>query len=135
LRASALLLVLLFGACDAGGGGEREQKQEFVTQLAALGARVGEILVPAGGNADLDANQGMYGFTVGIEKGATIEICVTVSAGSATVMYYPEFSPGFMFLDAAPGCTDVTNIDAVNDNTALVVVSGTGMASVTTRFL
>ena len=127
--------VVLLAACNGGGGG-REAKQEFMDQVATLGPdRIGAIIVPDSASVNLADHQGSYGYTIAIEAGATIEVCVTAAGGSASVTYFPEYSPGFDFLDAAPGCTDLTNKDPANENTALTVISGTGSISVTTRFL
>ena len=104
---------------------QRVEKPEYTAEVAALGARISPLAVPATANANLADTQGLYGYRCEVPPGDTIRVCVSSSA-SAGVNYYPQYSPGYTFVDGQPGCTDLTNLDAVNQNYVLVKVDGAG---------
>jgi hypothetical protein len=111
---------------------EREEKPEFQQHSASLGAnRIETLVVPNSDQQDLAAVQGAYGYLIAFDAGKTVEVCV-LSNGSTAVLYLPHFSPGFDFLDTAPGCTQLTNKDPDNTNDVLVELTGTGVVTITT---
>jgi len=106
----------------------REEKPEYLAAVAELGeARVGPeaISVPGTVSRNLAETDGSYGFPIDIPPGATVRVCVSASMPTS-ILYLPQFSPGFDFVDGAPGCTDITNRDAVNTNTVLLRLDGAG---------
>ena len=104
----------------------RVEKTEYTQELSGLGqARVSPLSVPATGTQNLADHAGAFGYRVDIPPGATVRICVSASM-SASVNYYPQYPPGFTFLDGQAGCTDITNLDPDNPNTVLVRVAGGG---------
>lgn len=103
----------------------REQKTEYTAELAALGTRISPISAPATATANLADTQGAYGYRLGLPPGGTLRVCVSASM-SAGVNYFPQFPPGYTFVDGAPGCTDLTNLDAANTNWVLIKVTGGG---------
>ena len=83
------------------------------------------LTVPGTTRRDLALTRGSYGIPIDIPAGATIRVCV--AAGMPTsILYIPRFSPGFDFVDGAPGCTDITNRDTMNTNTVLLKLDGAG---------
>lgn len=104
----------------------RTQKTEYTAETTALGtARIASLAVPANATHDLATTSGAYGYRIKVPAGGTIRSCVSASM-PASLNYYPQFSPGYTFLDGAPGCTDVTNIDATTQNWVLLKVAGAG---------
>ncbi len=107
---------------------EREQKDEYTQQLEVLGAHIDDLEVPEEGEGeamvDLAMNEGEYGYLIPVPAGGSIEVCVTASM-AASVMYYPQYSPGYEFVDGEPGsgCTTITNIDPDNPNVVLVTIT------------
>lgn len=104
----------------------REDKAEYTAETTTLGTgRIAPLAVPATGTVNLADHSGTYGYRVEVPPGATIRVCVSASM-PAGVNYYPQYSPGFTFVDGAAGCTDLTNLDADNPNYVLIKVTGSG---------
>lgn len=104
----------------------RTEKIEYTAEVTVLGtSRISELAVPATANHDLATTAGAYGYRIKVPAGGVIRACVS-STMSASLNYYPQFSPGYTFVDGAPGCTDVTNIDATAQNWVLLKVAGAG---------
>jgi hypothetical protein len=100
----------------------RAQKVEYTAEVERLGReRMRSLSIPGTGALDLATTGGLGAFTGRIGAGAIMEFCV--AAGSPTaVRYFPRFSPGYSFVDTAPGCTRVTNIDPARDNGVLILL-------------
>lgn len=122
----------------------REEKAEWLAEQARLAEKIAELPVPGSADQDLDAEGGEDAWTVAVPPSvsgarsattSTVEVCVTVSGGSAYTIYYPHYPPGFDFVDTVPGCTELTNPDPDLANDALVVVSGTGTVTVTSAYV
>jgi len=113
----------------------REEKPEYLAERATLTeARVETALVPTTVMKDLATVQGSFGYFIHIDPGQTVEACVSTT-GSAAVNYFPHFPPGFVFVDTTPGCTNITSADPELPNDVLVVVTGSGTITVTTRVI
>jgi hypothetical protein len=141
MRLVGCALVICIGCGSNDPLGLREEKDEFRQHVAELGDRIEDLDPGASSTKDLGTVDGNYGYVIaydaveGEQVGAgTLEVCVT-SNGSTAVTYFPHFSPGFGFVDTAPGCTEVTNADPALENDLLVELSGTGTATVTTQLL
>ncbi len=104
----------------------RKLKPEYIAETMALGpTRIGALSVPGNGMVNLANYMGSYGYLLHLAPSQRIRACV--GAGQPTSLnYYPRHSPGYMFVDGAPGCTDVTNVDPVNSNEVLLKTSGGG---------
>jgi len=130
-----LALVIVIGC---GGSSEREEKDEYLQHVDALGGRI-ETLNP-GSSDEIVLESENYGWVIvftasGARVGAgTLEVCVN-STGSAAITYFPHFSPGFDFVDTDPGCTEITNPDPTLENDVLVEVTGTGTVTISTQLL
>jgi hypothetical protein len=114
----------------------RTVKSEYANALEALPGDGVEPLAATGSDTVvLDDHAGAYGYTVEIPPGRTVRICVSTT-GSAGIMQYPKYPPGFDYVDVQPqGCTEITNLDADLANTVLVVITGDGTATITTELL
>jgi hypothetical protein len=105
---------------------DREQKAEYTEQVETLGeARIATLDVPDTGMVNLAGYSGSFGYRVTIAPAATIRSCV-LSSMTASVNYFPRYPPGYTFIDVSAGCTTVQNLDPVNTNEVLIVVSGAG---------
>ncbi len=111
---------------------QREQKTEYTIEAGDLGqTRIAPLAVPGSALINLADHAGAYGYRLEVPPGATVRVCVSAS-GSASVNYYPQYSPGFTFVDGAPGCTDLTNLDPLNPNFVLIKVAGGGSPNTVT---
>lgn len=102
------------------------QKAEYTAEEAALGStRISPLLVPATASANLADTQGAIGYRIEVPPGSTVRVCVSASM-AAGVNYYPQYSPGYTFVDGLPGCTNITSVDPFNPNWVLIKVAGAG---------
>lgn len=110
---------------------EREDKPEYTAEVAAIGeGNIEPLSTPGGASYALEDGGGEHAYLVHVPPGRRVRICVSTT-GSAGVMYYPRHSPGFEYTDPAPGCSELLNLDPDLPNSALVVITGTGVATVT----
>jgi len=125
-QARAFVILDTMGTCHEA----RETKVEFAAEQTDLGMdRIESLDVGAMGSVNLDDHGGKYAFYVQLEPGQTIDVSVF---GSASINYFPEYSPGYTFVDTAPGSTSITNLDAERPNGVLVVLEGSSTVDVST---
>jgi hypothetical protein len=110
-------------------GTPRTPKKEYSEEVASLGPdRISELDSPGSDSVDLGSS-GRFGFRVQVEPGQKINI-TTTATGPVSITYLPQFSPGYGFKDVGPGSTDLTNLDGERFNGVLVVLEGSGVATV-----
>jgi hypothetical protein len=109
----------------------RETKPEYAAQLAELGSeRTDEVRAPGSASVSLGDFGGKFGYYVWFDAAQTLDIGVTTT-GSSSVLLFPQFSPGYDFVNAGGGTTHVTNLDSKRGNGVLTVIEGTGTATIT----
>ncbi len=125
--ATAVVDLSSTGECIAAD--TRSTKPEFSAEETDLGTdRIESLSVPGNGEVTLADHAGKYGYYIQLEPGQSIT--VSVIGGGVGINYYPEFSPGYNFTDTVPGTTVLKNLDTAKTNGVLVVLDGSGTATI-----